>query len=241
MSGSNALIYTNASLGALINVGPNWSGVGAASGGNAVAPANSAIAAGSANASSLGAVVVVGNLAFISISLNSSTASWEVTKANNGTLAAPSYTFFTNSNDQYLKIFSAQCDRVNNYIFGQLERVDRSDQDQNEVVADSIAGVIDLVGEPAACTALFEAHLLTEEPAILEPLLLAIGSASHKATEPARIAALRQFANASNYRVRRAAIRALGRMKAPAAKQALRDISKNSQGEIASFAAAFLR
>jgi hypothetical protein len=234
MSGSNALTYPNASLGALINVGTNWSGVGAVSGGTAVAPANSPVAA-------VGAVVVVDNSAFVSINVNTSTASWGVTKADNRTLAPPSYTFVSSSTDQYTKIFSAQCDRVNNYIFGQLERVDRSDQDQNEVVADGIAGVIDLVGEPAACTALFEAHLLTEEPTILEPLLLAIGSASHKETEAARIAGLRHFANASNYRIKRAAIRALGRMKAPAARQALREISKNSQGEIASFAAALLR
>jgi hypothetical protein len=61
--------------------------------------------------------------------------------------------------------------RVNNYIFGQLERVDRSDQDQNEVVADKIADVINLVGEPAACTALFEAKLLKNEPTVLERLL----------------------------------------------------------------------
>jgi HEAT repeat protein len=187
-----------------------------------------------------GTVVVIDDSAFVSINLGSSTTSTAVTKVVNAAAASSSFTVVTTL-DQCTRIFSAQCDRVSSYIFGQLERATPSDQDQNEVVANSIAGVIDLVGEPAAYTAVFEADLLRNEPTVLEPLLLGIGSASHKETEGSRAAVLRQFADSSNYRVRRAAVRALGRMNTTPAKDALREISKNGQGEISQLAAAFLR
>jgi hypothetical protein len=191
--------------------------------------------------SSVNTVVVVNNSTFVSVNLSSSTAYSGVTAADNRTLASPSYTFVARS-DQYTKILSAQCDRVSNHIFGQLEHVDRSDQDQNELIVDDIAEVIGLVGEPAAYAALFEAHLLKEDPTVLEPLLLAIGSAHHKESEADRVQALRQYANDADYRIRRAAVRALGRMNTAVARSVLRDISSHNQGsEIGRFAAAMLR
>src|SRR5438067_1056820 len=93
-----------------------------------------------------GTVVLFDNSAFASVNLNSSTATGTYSKADNRAPAPPSYTFVTTS-QQYMKIFSAQCDRVSNYIYGQLEHLDRSDDDQNEEIVDSIANVIDLVGE----------------------------------------------------------------------------------------------
>src|SRR5262249_43785171 len=142
----------------------------------------------------------------------------------NRAVTPPSYTFTTSAN-QYTKIFSAQCDRVSNFIFGQLEQLDRSDEDQNETVAEGIANIISLVGEPAAYTALFEAGLLKNDPTALEPLLLAIAVARHKETEADRVRVLRRLADDANYRVRRAAVRALGRMTAEVARSALREIS----------------
>jgi hypothetical protein len=188
-----------------------------------------------------GAVVLFNDSAFVSVSTSSSTACTALTNADNRGLASPLYTFVTSS-DQYTKIFSAQCDRVSNLIFGQLEQVDRSDDDQNEAIIDSIANVIALVGEPAAYTALLEARLLQNDPTVLEPLLLAIATARHKETEPARIEVLQRYAGDANYRIRRAAVRALGRMGAEAARNALKEISNRNRGaEIGRLAAALLR
>ena len=187
-------------------------------------------------------VVVLNNSAFVTVNVNSSTAMGFPTKeAGNRALTPPSYTFVT-SVDQYETILSAQCDRVSNYIFGQLEQIDRSDDDQNEAIIGELSNVIGLVGEPAAYTALFEARLLKNDPTILEPLLLALATARHKETEADRVQALYQFANDPNYRVKRAAIRALGRMDAEVAKDALREISRrNKGGELGHYAAALLR
>jgi len=186
-------------------------------------------------------VALADTSAFTTFWLTSGTASNVVPMADNSAAVSPSYTFLTTL-DQSLKIFSGQCNRVSNYIYGQLEQVDFSSDDQNEAVADSIASVINLVGEPASCTAVFEANLLRENASMLEPLLLGIGSAHHKETENARVQVLRQFASDPNYRVKRAAVRALGRMSAPAAKAALTDIShQGNNGEIGLLAAACLR
>jgi len=170
----------------------------------------------------------------------SDTANSAVTWAYNRPVDPPSYTFTTNL-DQSMKIFSGQCNRVSNYIYGQLELLDNSNDDQNETVVDCIASVIDLMGEPASYTAVFEARVLKENVSVFEPLLLAIATARHKETEAARIQVLRRFANDSNYRVKRAAVRALGRMNAAAAKNALTEISGQNSGEIALLAAASLR
>jgi hypothetical protein len=188
-----------------------------------------------------GQVVIFDDSAFASVTLTSNTANTAVTRADNRALAAPSYTFVSYA-DQYTTIFAAQCDRVSNYIFGQLERVDRSDQGQNETIVDAIADVIGLVGEPAAYTALFEARLLKDEPTVLEPLLLAVGSAHHKESEADRVQALNHYADDPNYRVKRAAVRALSRMNTESARNALREISDRNQGkEIGHFATALLR
>jgi hypothetical protein len=189
-----------------------------------------------------GAVLLIDDSAFVSINASSSsTAFATVTNAYNRAISSPSYTFVT-SFDQYAKIFSAQCDRVSNFIFGQLEQIDRSDDDQNEAIVDGIANVIGLVGEPAAYTALLEANILKRDPTILEPLLLGIATARHKDTEAARVQELQRYAGDSNHRVRRAAVRALGRMGTETAKNALKEIRDRNQGaEIGRLAAALLR
>lgn len=189
-----------------------------------------------------GTLVLYDGSAIASVVLNSSTANAALTKVDNKPVAPASYTFVTTL-DLYEKIFSGQCDRVSNYIFGQLERLDRgSDEDQNEVIIERIADVIDLVGEPAACTTVLEARLLKQDPPMLEPLLLAIGSAQHKETEAGRVQILSQFASDSDYRVKRAAVRALGRMNTEAARRALVEISRHHERtEIGRFAAAMLR
>jgi len=191
---------------------------------------------------SSGSVVLTGTPAYASVTLSSaSTANYAVTNAYNWAVAPPSFTFMTTL-DQYTKIFSGQCNRMHSYIYGQLESIDRSDDDQNETIIDNIADIIDLVGEPASFTAMFEAGFLKDDPSALEPLLLAIGTARQKETEDYRAETLRRFAQDSDYRVRRAAVRALGRMKSQAAKRALHDISNRPEaGEIAGLAAAMLR
>jgi hypothetical protein len=176
-----------------------------------------------------------------SSNLNSSAATGTFIKAGNRALTPPSYTFVTTT-DQYMKIFSAQCDRVSAFIHEKLEQLDRSDDDQNEEIVDSIANVIDLVGEPASCTAEMEARLLEDESFIFERLLLAIATAHYKETEAYRLRVLRQYAGNANYLVRRAAVRALGRMDTEGAKRALREISgQKDGGEISHFAAALLK
>ncbi|WP_439375382.1 HEAT repeat domain-containing protein [Bradyrhizobium sp. DASA03120] len=175
------------------------------------------------------------------VPISSSTATTLLSQAFNRAVASPSYTFLT-SFDQYQKIFSGQCDRVHSFIYGQLDNVDQSDDDQNEEVVDCIARVIDLVGEPASCTAVLEAGILKENLSALEPLLLAIGTSRHRDTEYLRAEALHGYAKDPDYRVRRAAVRALGRMKALPAKHALEEISSQKEmGEIALLAAAMLR
>jgi hypothetical protein len=188
-----------------------------------------------------GTLFLLDDSAIASVKFDSSTGSAVAAKAYNRAVAPASYTFVT-SLDQYQKIFSGQCNRVYNYIHGQLESVDQSEDSQTEMVIDNIANVIDLVGEPASCTAVFEASLLKDNLSIFEPLLLAIGAASHKESEADRANVLSHYTQDSNYSVRRAAVRALGRMSAPAAKKALTEISiqKNS-GEIGLLAAAYLR
>jgi hypothetical protein len=178
--------------------------------------------------------------AFATSHWSSYTACDLVTNVDNYPVASPAYTFATSYN-QALRILGAQCNRVHNYIHGQLENVDRSDDDQNEMIVDKIARVIDLVGEPASCTAVFEAELLKNNPNVFEPLVLAIGTARNKESEADRVQALRRYANDSNNRVKRAAVRALGRMDAPAARVALNDINRNGTGEVAQLAAAMLR
>src|SRR5215467_1125830 len=65
---------------------------------------------------------------------------------------------FTSTLDQYSRIFSGQCDRVGAFIYNKLLQLNPSDEDENEAIVDSIADVIDLVGEPASGTAVMEAH-----------------------------------------------------------------------------------
>ena len=188
-----------------------------------------------------GALMLLDDSAIASVRIDSSTASSVVTQAYNLPAAPPSYTF-TSTVEQYEKIFAGQCNRVSNYIYGQLEQIDLSSDDSNEAAADNIAGVIDLVGEPAAFTALLEASLLKDNVSMLEPLLLAVGSVTQKETDQARVDALRQFVDDPNHRIKRAAVRALGRMSSPAAREALTDIShQGSNGEIGLLAAACLR
>jgi len=106
----------------------------------------------------------------------------------------------------------------------------------------NIANVIDLLGEPAACTAVLEARLLKNEPFLFERLLLALATAQQKETETGRVRTLFQYANDGDYRVKRAAVRALGRMNTGAAKKALAEISRrNERTEMGQFAAALLR
>jgi hypothetical protein len=189
----------------------------------------------------LGSLTLSDEGTFASVPVNSSTASNVVNKAHNRAIAPTSYTFVSTF-DQYQKIFSGQCDRVHTYIHGQLDNLDQSDDDQNEEVVDSIARVLDLVGEPASCTAMLEAGLLKDNPSVFEPLLLAIGTSRHRDTEFLRAEMLRRYTQDSDYRVRRAAVRALGRMKSSTAKRALEDISKRTEmGEVALLAAALVR
>jgi hypothetical protein len=164
-----------------------------------------------------------------------------VITAYNRALPSRSYTF-TSTLDSYEKIFSGQCERVGAFINNKLEQLSRSNEDENEAIVDSIADVIDLVGEPAFGTALMEARVLKDDWFLLEHLLLGIASAHHKETEPYRIQLLRYYANSHDYRLKRAAIRALGRMKSELAKSVLRQIStEDADREAKNLAAALLR
>jgi hypothetical protein len=161
--------------------------------------------------------------------------------ANNCPLVPASYTFIS-TQDRYMNIFSAQCDRVGAFIYNKIDQLDRSDDDYNEVIVDSIADVIDLVGEPAYYTASLEAKILQEDAFAFERLLLAIASARHKETEDNRLQLLQQYAENSDPRVRRAAVRALSRMKSEGARKALQQIAAGAdQGELTRLATAFLR
>ncbi|MEY9466331.1 hypothetical protein ABH973_006744 [Bradyrhizobium ottawaense] len=180
------------------------------------------------------------DVGFATVPVNSSTATVVACSALNRAVSSPSYTFVS-SFDQYQKIFSGQCDRVHSYIYGQLDNLDQDD-DQNEEVIENIARVIDLMGEPASGTAMLEASLLKDNLNVLGPLLLAIGASCHRDTEYLRAEALRNYAKDPDYRVRKAAVRALGRMKALPAKRALEEISSQKEtGELALLAEAMLR
>jgi hypothetical protein len=185
-------------------------------------------------------VVLLDGSAFAPINLNSSPATGTFIKAGNRALTPSSYTFVTTT-DQYMKIFSAQCDRVSTFISGELEQLDRSDDNYNEEVVDKIAFVINLVGEPAYMTASLEAKLLQEDRLRFGKLLLAIGSSTHKETEALRAEFLGKYATSGDPRIRNAALRALGRMKTDRAKSFLESARKSEAGESAYLAAALLR
>jgi hypothetical protein len=75
---------------------------------------------------------------------------------------------------------------------------------------------------------------------VFERLLLAIASSNHKETEAYRLALLRTYADQSDPNTKRAAVRALGRMRTQGAKDALREIGRYSgRGEIMSMAMAY--
>jgi len=151
-----------------------------------------------------------------------------------------SYTLSTVVNT-YQKIFSDQCARVSSFIYNNLEQLDRSDDDYNEKIIERIADAIDLVGEPASCTAAMDASLLREDHFVFASLLLAIASSRHRETEGYRLKVLRNYAESEDPRTRRAAIRALGRMHSDDAKGALREIStQTGRSEISQLAAAYL-
>lgn len=161
--------------------------------------------------------------------------------SNSYSIESASYTF-TSTIDQYKRIFSAQCVRVGKFVDQKLEQLDLDDDDKNEDVVDSIAQVIDLVGEPAFGTMLMEARILRGQGFTFERLLLAIASSHHKETEGARLKLLQQYAADFDYRVRRAAVRALGRMDTEGAKKTLTEISSDNAGsEMGRFAGALLR
>ena len=157
---------------------------------------------------------------------------------NQGT--APVGVTFTTTLWMYQKIMSEQCVRTSSLIFESLGQLDYENDDYNEQVVERIADAIDLVGEPAYCTALLEARHLQDRFAF-GYLLLGIASSKSKETETHRLRTLCGYTEDSDYRTRRAAVRALGRMGAAGAKQALREISENAaHGEIAQMARAFL-
>jgi hypothetical protein len=142
----------------------------------------------------------------------------------------------------YKQILSNQCVRASAYICDSLERLDRSDDDYNEGIIERIASAIDLVGEPAYCSAFAEATLLREDRFVFERLLLAVASSRHKETEPYRLEMLRRYAESPDARTRYSAVRALGRMDSAAAKSLLREIaSKADHSEVTQMAAAQLR
>ena len=179
-------------------------------------------------------------VAIFALSANTGLSNTFTAATNKATVPA-SYTFVT-THDHFVKIFSGQCDRVNSFIYDKLEHLERSDDDRNEDIVEDIAFVIDLVGEPASCTAAMEARLLKGEPFMFERLLLAIATARHKETEADRLRVLRQYTDDKDYRIRRAAVRALGRMNTEAAKSALNEIRGREEGkELGHFAGALLR
>ena len=156
------------------------------------------------------------------------------------TRSATSYTFVT-SNEIYSKIFSAQCARVSAFVAENLERLDRADDDYNENIIELIANVIDLVGEPAYGTVSLEAQVQQRNAFVFERLLCAIAESRHKDTEFYRLELLRNYAEGADFRTKRAAVRALGRMKTDAARAALNEIGHNkSNAELAKLATAYL-
>jgi HEAT repeat protein len=189
-------------------------------------------------------LIVVNNATFASVNVNNMTAG-TVVQANNRAITSGSSTFsytFTGTYDEYSRIFSSQCNRVGTFIYNQLGQLDRTDEDQNEAIVDSIADVIALVGEPASGTAVLEAGVLKDDWFLFEHLLLGIANADHKDTEAYRLQFLLQYVDDPDYRLKRAAIRALGRMKTEEAKKTLREISTISGGgELAMLATALLR
>jgi hypothetical protein len=152
-----------------------------------------------------------------------------------------SYTFI-GSAERYEKIFSAQCSRVGSIINDSLQQLDRTDDDYNETFVDEIARLIDLMGEPAFFTAALEAKCFANDTVSLEPLLLAIATARNKETEEMRLELVKTFAERSDFKAKRAAVRALGRFNSVGAKALLRDISANSgRSEIALMASSLAK
>src|SRR5262249_20404382 len=98
MSGSDMVPYSKGSLDYNFGSAGDWLGTTVAvSGVNAGLPANSAFPTATGG-SSLSAVLVVDNSAFVSVNVaNSGTATSAVSKADNRTLASPSYTFVSSS------------------------------------------------------------------------------------------------------------------------------------------------
>ncbi len=174
------------------------------------------------------------------------TASYMVVKTSNtapnaetGGAVATTYNFWATTSEHYEKIFSAQCVRVGADIEDQLGNLDRSDDDCDEVVVDYIARIIDLVGEPAFLTAAVEAKCRANDPSTLEPLLLALATAKHKQTEGMRLDFVKDFAERPEYKVRRAAVRALSRFNSAQSKSVLKQIGLSSeQSEIGKMASA---
>jgi hypothetical protein len=192
-----------------------------------------------------GTITIVGGVAETSnnaLTFSAGTGVLSVNVAVNFGVAPSSYTLSAVVN-MYQKIFSDQCARVSSFIYDNLEQLDRSDDDYNEKIIERIAEAIDLVGEPASYTATIDANILREDHFVFSRLLLAIASSRHRETEAYRLEVLRGYAQNEDVRTRHAAIRALGRMRSDAAKNALREISKQAgqKREVAQFAAAFAR
>lgn len=178
---------------------------------------------------------------YYTVHRNSNTELAGSTAAYNKEAPPASYTFITTF-DIYQEIFSKQCARVGMFIYDSLEKLDRSDDDNNEEIIEHIANVIDIVGEPAVYTAALEANFLYNNNFAFERLLLAIATSSHKETEAYRLELLRGYADNPDYRTRLAAVRALARMKTDGAKSELQKISSRTErGEIPQMAAALLR
>jgi hypothetical protein len=179
--------------------------------------------------------------AFVNLSSGTATTGQPVSPSNTFSVTSPAYTF-VGPWFHLERIVSAQCNRVNKLIYSQLEQLDRSDDDRNEDIVDKIASIIDLVGEPASCTAAIEAKLLEDDPFTFERLLLAIATAHHKETEADRLKLLREYAAASDHRIKWAAVRALGRMNTEDARNTLQEISaKHGSTELSYLATALLR
>jgi hypothetical protein len=192
-------------------------------------------------ATSSGKVFIFDNTVFASINVNSTAITGADTKANNHALKPISYTFMT-TYDAYIDIYSRQCSRVGAFIYDQLDRLDRGDDDYNEEVVEQIASVINMVGEPAYMTAALEARVLEDDRFRLGKLLLAIATSTNKETENERVEFLRRYLSSSDYRVKNSAVRALGRMKTDESKKLLQEISGSPErGEIAHLATALLR
>jgi HEAT repeat protein len=182
--------------------------------------------------------------AFQSFVINAVTLGDGVGIANNrANVARPkSYSFLTTS-DEYVRIFSAQCDRVHSYIAEKFEGLERTDEEQKDEVVESIAEVIGLVGEPAFGTVMLEAQQQqVDDPTRFGCLLRALALTDHQETEGQRINFLEGFTTSSDYGVKRAALDALGHMKAPEAKVALGRVEfEAGQDELKRLTAAMLR